>query len=177
MKILLITFTLVLMSACSETAKQSPYAGEELNSIKSLSPDEVNSLLQGDGMGFAKAAELNHYPGPLHVLELAGKLKLSDKQITQTNQIFKVMNQQATQLGAELIEHEKTLDSLFASGKITAWAMDSLLLKIGETKAKLRGVHLHAHLEMKQVLSQQQIMLYDDLRGYSSGHHHHSHQH
>ena len=46
----------------------SPYAGEERREIKSLSPQEIGDYLAGKGMGLAKAAELNGYPGPAHVL-------------------------------------------------------------------------------------------------------------
>ena len=37
----------------------------------------VQSYLSGAGMGYAKAAELNRHPGPMHVLELADQLKLA----------------------------------------------------------------------------------------------------
>ena len=62
---------LVLVSGMSLAADQPPYAGEELRSLKSMSSQEIESLRSGEGMGFAKLAELNHYPGPKHVLELA----------------------------------------------------------------------------------------------------------
>ena len=41
--------------------------------IKALSDHEVSALLDGHGSGFAKAAELNGYPGPTHVLDLADR--------------------------------------------------------------------------------------------------------
>jgi hypothetical protein len=50
----------------------SPYAGQQTRAIKALSPEDLAGLLNGEGMGMAKAAELNGYPGPVHVLELAG---------------------------------------------------------------------------------------------------------
>jgi len=72
---------LILVGASSASAStQSPYAGEELNEIKSLSPVEINDLLQGNGMGFAKAAELNQYPGPRHVLEIGVRVETIDSQ-------------------------------------------------------------------------------------------------
>jgi hypothetical protein len=43
-------------------------------SRQALSDQEVSALLDGHGAGFAKAAELNGYPGPMHVLELADRL-------------------------------------------------------------------------------------------------------
>src|SRR5687767_11125254 len=52
----------------------SPYVGQEDRAIKALDAKDVDGLLAGSGMGYAKAAELNGYPGPMHVLELAEKL-------------------------------------------------------------------------------------------------------
>jgi len=52
------------------------YAGQETRKIKALSEDQIQGYLAGSGMGLAMAAELNHYPGPKHVLELAEKLQL-----------------------------------------------------------------------------------------------------
>ncbi len=176
MKLLIIALILVWASSAASTT-QSPYVGEESNEIKSLSSGEITDLLQGNGMGFAKAAELNQYPGPRHVLDLAEQLGLSGEQIALTNRIFERMRDEAIDLGAQLVELERELDALFSSGEITAPALDALLVKIGETRATLRGVHLHAHLEMKQILSHHQVMQYDKLRGYSSEMEHHKHEH
>ena len=63
----------VLLPA-SVQAQHQPYAGDAGREIKALSPEEVKDLLSGAGMGYAKAAELNHFPGPAHVIELADKL-------------------------------------------------------------------------------------------------------
>ena len=77
---LTLTTALVLISASLASAApvgaqtQNPYAGEQSRAIKALSPKEVYDLTQGRGMGLAKAAELNRYPGPMHALELAGPL-------------------------------------------------------------------------------------------------------
>ena len=51
--------------------KPSPYEGQESRDIKALSDEEIRGLLNGQGMALAKAGELNHYPGPMHVLEFA----------------------------------------------------------------------------------------------------------
>ena len=41
-------------------------------------------------------------------------------------------------------------------------------MDIGETRAALRYVHLSAHLEMKKILTTDQINQYNHLRGYAS---------
>ena len=52
----------------------TPYAGQQQRAVKALSEQQVADLRAGRGMGLALAAELNGYPGPLHVIELADKL-------------------------------------------------------------------------------------------------------
>ncbi len=174
-----ITFvaSMMLFTAVATAATQSPYSGEESNDIKALSPDEVDGLLRGDGLGFAQAAELNRYPGPRHVLDLAEQLRLSGRQLAQTNEIFETMRAKAIELGTRLVEYERALDRLFASDRVSAGELDAMLLKIGETRARLRGVHLAAHLEMKAILSHHQVVMYDRLRGYANGDENHEHGH
>ena len=36
--------------------------------------EREKQYLDGAGMGYARAAELNHFPGPMHVLELAREM-------------------------------------------------------------------------------------------------------
>jgi hypothetical protein len=38
----------------------SPYTGQEKREMKALSKAEIDGYISGDGMGFAKTAELNH---------------------------------------------------------------------------------------------------------------------
>jgi hypothetical protein len=81
MKLLALAVGLVALLSGTSLA-QSPYAGMQTRPIKALSAEQVADLKAGRGMGLAMAAELNGYPGPAHVLELADKLDLSDQQRT-----------------------------------------------------------------------------------------------
>jgi Spy/CpxP family protein refolding chaperone len=158
----------------------SPYAGQEQREIKTLSEEEIQGYLSGSGMGFAKAAELNHYPGPKHVLELAEQLHLSAEQYQRTHVLFEEMKAKAVSLGQELVEKESLLDSLFAKAKISEAQLQKLVTEILVIRGKLRFVHLSAHLEQRKILTPAQIQRYDKLRGYdSSGHirRHHRHKH
>lgn len=167
-----------LVSVLSASAGQAtPYAGQEQRTIKAISADEVRGYLDGKGLGFAKAAELNHYPGPNHVLENAEALKLSDKQKENTKKIFEAMQTEAKRLGAIYIEKERELDRLFASGEINKETLQSMLEQIGHTQAEIRRVHLQAHLEQKALLTAEQVAKYDQLRGYGSGSPGHTHPH
>src|SRR5690349_61947 len=59
---------------------ESPYAGQQSRSVKALAEEDIAALQNGDGMGMAKAAELNGYPGPRHVLALVTELRLTEAQ-------------------------------------------------------------------------------------------------
>ena len=144
----------------------SPYTGQERREIKALSREELGGYLSGDGMGFAKTAELNHYPGPRHVLELAGQLQLSGEQRKKTQAIFDEMKSKAMSLGKQLVEKEQLLDSRFAEGTITDAELEQLVTEISVIQGKLRAVHLRAHLAQRVVLTQDQIRIYDAHRGY-----------
>jgi hypothetical protein len=164
---------LALMFGMSHAADRSPYEGEELRSIKSLTSQEIKSLQSGGGMGFAKLAELNHYPGPKHVLELADDLDLTTSQVAETNALFEEMQLNAVGLGKELLEAEMALDQDFSKGAVSAETLEGALLRIGEIRAQLRYVHLEAHIRQQRLLTTDQISKYDESRGYRGAAHDH----
>ena len=147
----------------------SPYVDQQQREIKALSPQEVREYLEGKGMGLAKAAELHHFPGPLHVLQLADKLQITPEQKTQTERIYAAMQVEAKTLGKVLVDKERELDRLFASGGIETIKLRSLVAEIGRLQAGVRKAHLQAHLEQKAILTPAQVAAYDELRGYTSG--------
>jgi Spy/CpxP family protein refolding chaperone len=167
---------IVAVAAAANT--DSPYVGQETRDIKALSPQDIDDYLNGRGMGYAKAAELNHYPGPRHVLDLAHTLALTPEQTRQSQAIFETMQAQAVALGEQLVEKEQELDRQFTNGSIDAVSLHALLSNIGGLQAKIRYTHLVAHLEQKALLTTHQVQLYDQLRGYGAAHGKgHSHAH
>ena len=96
-----------------------PYAGMQARPVKALSDQQIADLKAGRGMGLALAAELNGYPGPMHVLELASPLGLSDDQRAKVAGLFDAMKQEAVALGERLIAAETVLDRQFADKTIT----------------------------------------------------------
>ena len=170
---------LVSISVPSMAMESKPYAGQQNRTIKALSSSEIDGLKKGTGMGLAKAAELNHYPGPKHVLEEASKLSLTKKQLSLTNGLFKVMKKEAMEVGRKIISAERSLDTMFANGTLLASELQNKLNEIGQYRANLRFVHLKTHLLQKNILTAQQIKQYDVLRGYndksSNNNHHHGH--
>ena len=94
---------LALAAACAH-AQQQPYAGQDQRGIKSLSADEVKQYTSGAGMGYAKPAEPNRYPGPMHVLELADKLELTQQQLGQVQALMDAHKAEARAIGAKSVE-------------------------------------------------------------------------
>lgn len=169
MKTLMLAVAATLQFAHAVAAPSAtPYAGQESREIKSLSADDVQAYLAGKGMGLAKAAELNGYPGPSHVLELASRLQLSEEQRARTQALFAAMEAKAMSLGRALIERERALDSLFASKSATPERLSALLAEIGTLQAQVRGAHLEAHVAQVEILTPAQTARYAELRGYGA---------
>ena len=169
------------MASVTAFGQVAPYAGQESRDIKALSSQDVEDLLAGKGMGLAKAAELNGYPGPLHVLEHATALELSDRQARQTQALFASMQAKARELGKSLVEEERRVDRMFADRTVSPEALGASLTRIGGLQADLRAIHLEAHLAQRQILTAAQNAAYGKLRGYDTtmqhdgGHKGHAH--
>ena len=169
MKLILQIFLLYLTISLAMSSENytSEYQGQETRKIKSLSADDIAELTKGGGWGLAKAAELNGYPGPAHILEMSSKIDLNEKQKTQINELFKKMKVDAKALGIHLIRLEEKLNGHFANGSINHENMENLVVQIQSVHSKLRLVHLSTHLQTPKILSPEQINLYNELRGYS----------
>lgn len=150
----------------------SPYAGQELRDIKSLSDNDIQSLQNGTGEAFggmAKLAELNGYPGPRHVLDKASELQLTDGQRIEIERIYQNMSNNAKSIGAAIIDAERDMDRAFDNKTITQENLKLMLDKSADLYAQLRFVHLSAHLDTIQVLTIEQVQMYNTMRGYDSG--------
>ena len=151
------------------SAAPTPYAGEQTRAIKALSPQEAQDLIDGKGMGLARAAELNSYPGPMHVLEHAQALQLSDAQRDSSTRLMHTHKDEARALGRQLVEAERELDQAFATRQIDAASLTARLQRIGALQAAVRDAHLQTHLKQTALLTPAQITQYNQLRGYASG--------
>jgi len=161
-------------AAQAQHAPASPYAGLETRSVKALSNEQIADLKAGRGMGLALPAELNGYPGPVHVLELGDKLGLTGEQRTRVQQLHAAMTAETVPLGERLIAQETDLDRQFATKSVTPASQQASTADIGSTQGALRGAHLRYHLSTLDVLTPEQVRRYGDLRGYNrpSGHGH-----
>jgi hypothetical protein len=159
-------------SSATISSQISPYAGQELRDIKSLSDNDVQSLRNGTGEAFggmAKLAELNGYPGPRHVLDMASELQLTDRQRMEIELIYQNMSNKAKSIGVAIIAIEHDMDRAFANKTITEENLKSMLDKSADLYGQLRFVHLSTHLDTMQILTMAQVQMYNTMRGYDSG--------
>lgn len=146
----------------------SPYAGLEKRRIKALSPEQIADLQAGRGMGLSLPAELNRYPGPLHVLELAEALGLTVDQRSRTQALIDAMRAETIPIGLRVISEEAALDGLLADRSVTPATLTEATRRIATSQGELRASHLRYHLLMAETLRPDQITNYDRLRGYGS---------
>jgi len=164
---------IVLLGVCSMSmgvqaeTYTSQYAGQAHREIKSLSASDIEHLSSGAGWGLARAAELNGLPGPAHILEMEEEIALSAEQKREIKKLFDDMRTEAIGLGKQLIDLEAELDAALASRRIDRASLQTLVQRIGEIRAELRFVHLSTHLKTPDILTEDQIARYNQLRGYS----------
>ncbi len=156
------------------------YAGQQYRAIASFSSKEIEGYRQGRGMGLARPAELNGYPGPMHVLELAHELGLTAEQRKAVEAIFARMKDAAQAAGARYLEAEGKVDAVFRSGDAKPDQVSALVRQADSARADVRLAHLTAHIETAPLLSSEQRSRYAALRGVSSretNQDHHSNSH
>lgn len=179
---ILATFALPALFAAlpmTADAADNPYAGQQHRPIKALSDQEVSDYLNGRGIGTSKAAELNHYPGPRHVLDHASDLNLTPQQAASAQQVHDAMTKEARRIGRQIVEKEAELEALYASQQASPDNTQRIVRELASLQAEYRLAHLDAHISMRQLLSPQQIAAYDRVRGYDGtkaaghGHKHH----
>ena len=163
------TLFLALSLAVLPAASQSPYAGQESRELKALSAEDVTGYLEGRGMGFAKSAELNGLPAPMHVLELAQPLGLSEAQREATRRLLDRHKAEARTLDRDYIDAERALERLMASGKAEAAAVAAATAHATERQGLVRAAHLTTHVDQTALLTASQVRKYMELRGYANG--------
>lgn len=153
------------MPAAAQHGGQSGgQAGHQGRGHEAMQAREFRNLQQGRGMRMGRVADVNGYPGPMHVLEHAEALELSQGQLERSQEIRNRVKTRAPELGGQIVDAEKRLEAMFADGTVNPARMDSLLLEIAELRAHLRSLHLTAHLDQAAVLTEEQITKYKELR-------------
>ena len=164
MRKLLSLFLLVLLytaandqTTADSTIKHSP--------LKTLNDAQYNALLSGDDIyGMSLAAELNHYPSPEKVIKLKRGIILSPIQVTKINAIAKELHRKKLEMGLIIIDNEKTIDSLFRTGRLDNGSLIFYTNRYGLYQGELRNAILQACLATRSLLSDQQIRKLDALQ-------------
>ena len=131
-----------------------------------MSAEQLADLRAGKGMAMALPAELNGYPGPAHVLELADRLGLDEAQRRQTQHLMSRMKSEAVALGERLVAAESELDRLFSQRRASPAAVADASAAAARAHGLLRASHLQYHLDMAELLTPAQLVRYRQLRGY-----------
>lgn len=158
----------------------TPSAYRELldTEIRGLSPETIDGYRNGAGMGMALPAELNGYPGPRHILDLADDLELTTEQYDKIQALFDTMLPVAVELGEQILNEEAALEQAYRDGTVDDAFLHDQLVLIGQLEAELRYTHLRTHLSTIDILTPYQVTLYNVLRGYEDAPmDHSSHQH
>jgi hypothetical protein len=161
--------------AAAAQAQHQPYSGQERRDIKALSSEQVKQYLDGAGMEYAKAAELNRYPGPLHTLELAEKIGLTPEQLAATRALMASHKAEAREIGKNLVDAERALDAVFRSGNAKQGELESAVRRTAQLEGDYRLSHLETHRRLRALLTDDQVARYEELRGYSGSSSHSGH--
>lgn len=102
------------------------------------------------------------------VAEMKEEIGLTAGQEEKVAVLYREMNEEAVRLGNILIGYERELNDRFAAQNIDEKILDELLGKISATYWALRYTHLAAHLQTPAILTEDQVIQYNKLRGYSA---------
>jgi Spy/CpxP family protein refolding chaperone len=163
-------FLAILVLPGVAAAVEQPYAGLDARDIKALSPDEIAALETGEGFGQALSAELNGFPGPRHVIDLASDLGLTPAQRAAIVALFDQMQAEAMTAGEAVLAAEAGLEAGFRSRAMSEADLTARTEEIGRLRGALRGIHLKYHLRTAALLTPHQVALYNAARGYGGGH-------
>jgi Spy/CpxP family protein refolding chaperone len=147
----------------------SPYVGFETREVKTLSTERQEGLKLGRGLGYALAAEMNGFPGPMHALDLAEQLGLDSDQKSRTQALFNKMRKDAIAAGEALLAAEAHLDRMFQMKQVSYDRVEAQTAVSAAQEARLRAIHLNAHVAMMEILTPEQVESYGRLRGYAGG--------
>jgi Spy/CpxP family protein refolding chaperone len=119
---------------------------------------------EGRGFGMAFAADQNGYPGPMHVLELKDRLRLTAEPEAKMRQLMHAMFAESKPKSTRLLEAEATLRRLFASQTADDAAVRTAVDGVERARREVRLVHLLTHLRTRDLLTEEQRRIYHEAR-------------
>jgi Spy/CpxP family protein refolding chaperone len=126
--------------------------------------DEFNQVVgEGRGFGLGFAADQNGYPGPMHVLELKDRLRLTADQEAKVREVRAAVLADLPK-STRLLEAERRLERLFAQGAATEPAVRAAVAEVEQARTEVRLVHLLAHVRARDLLTEEQRRIYHEAR-------------
>jgi Spy/CpxP family protein refolding chaperone len=119
---------------------------------------------EGRGFGLAFAADQNGYAGPLHVLELKDRLRLTADQEAKAQALLHAMFVESKPKSARLLEAEAKLRRLFADRAADDAAVRAAVAEVERARSDVRLVHLLTHLKTRALLTEDQRRIYHEAR-------------
>lgn len=159
---------LIVGLAMVGVATGSNYRGQTDLPVKALLAERIDDLRAGKGMSLALAAELNGWPGPRHVLDLAEPLALTVQQRQRIEAELTAMQAVTRTLGRDVIATEAELEALFQGEEPGETAVHRAVDRIAALRGALRFTHLRHHLTTTRILTPRQTARYAELRGYET---------
>jgi hypothetical protein len=89
--------------------------------------------------------------------------------------VFEKMQAESQRIGQTIVQREQLFSQSFANSSITPGELEKQSQSLAELYGQLRATHLKAHLEITPMLSSEQIMAYNSLRGYNTTTEHKEH--
>ena len=139
--------------------------GAERHQVAQACATEFEKVVSdGRGFGLAFAADQNGYPGPIHVLELRARLKLTADQAAKMQELMHTMFAESRPKGARLLEAEAKLRRLFADRTADEAAVRAAVAEVERVRSEVRLAHLLTHLKTRDLLTEEQRRIYHEAR-------------
>ena len=140
-------------------------AGAQGHQVAQTCASEFEKVVgEGRGFGLAFAADQNGYPGPMHVLELKDRLKLTADQEAKARELMHAMFTESRPKSARLLEAEAKLRRLFAERVADEPAARAAVAEVERARTEVRLVHLLTHLTTRDLLTEDQRRIYHEAR-------------
>jgi uncharacterized protein (DUF305 family)/Spy/CpxP family protein refolding chaperone len=145
-------------------AGSSKTSGSDDTGIRALPTQVLAQIRRGEGAGLALPAERNGVPGPRHVLDLAAELELTEEQRTKVQSIYDAMRSAAIPAGERYLIAQGNLEADFRAGAMDAESLPARVAEVSQLQGELAAIHLAAHLQSPNVLTDDQVAAYVALR-------------
>lgn len=141
-----------------------PRGSEEHRSAEACAVEFDAVVAEGRGFGMAFAADQNGYPGPMHVLELKDRLRLTAEQETRAQGLTQAMFAESRPKSTRLLEAEARLRRLFADRVADEASVRAAVADAEQARRDVRLVHLLFHLRTRALLTEAQVAAYHEAR-------------